>query len=88
MAVLVHIKSVTLVTHKICDTFPSMMHYATCHSRFLNETELVIHAFQFFAGMALTSHNVCHPRISTLLLNHSQSLIMLTDTSWLYILFT
>ena len=53
MAVLVHIKSVTSVTHKICDTFPPMMHYATYHSRFLNETELVIHVFQFFAGMAI-----------------------------------
>jgi len=65
MAVLVHIKSVTSVTHKICDTFPPMMHYATYHSRFLNETELVIHVFQFFAGMALTSHNICRSYMSS-----------------------
>jgi len=65
MAALVHNKSVTLVTHKICVTFPAMMHYATYHSHFLNETKLVKYAFQFFAGMALTSHNICRSYMSS-----------------------
>jgi len=65
MAMMVHIKSVTLVAHNICDTFPSVMHYATSHSHFLNETELVIHASQFFAGMALKSYNICRSYISS-----------------------
>jgi len=66
MAVLVHIKSVTLVTHKFCDTFPSKMHYATYHLHFFkNETKLVMHAFQFFAGMAVTRHNICRSYMSS-----------------------
>lgn len=92
MAVLVHIKSVTLVSLKICDTFPSMMHHATYDSRFLKETELVNMLFSSLLEWLLQATiyvgATCHPKISALLLNHSQCLMMLTNTSWLHILFT
>lgn len=92
MAVLVHIKSVTLATHKICDTFPSLMQYAAYHSRFGNETELVLLLFSSLLEWLLQATiyvaATCHPKISALLLDRSQSLIMLTNMSWLHVLFT
>ena len=76
MAVLVHIKSVTLATHKICDTFPSLMQYAAYHSRFWNETELVLHMLfssllEWLLQATIYVGATCH--ISTVIRSHSLS---------------